>query len=129
MNTYDYSNMYHTEWSNMIKYETVLSLPFLKKSRFTGSERGMRFCLKMIKKEEVSLLEASICPGPFSTDMTDPALFVSAEFPFTEEGKNQAVDWMNAQYEERKSFFEEVYEQPFRFYKLHHRKMEKDTES
>lgn len=104
----------------MIEYDTLLSLPFLKKSRFTGSQRGMRFCVKMVREDEISYLEASACPGPFSVDCTKEELFVSARFPFTDEGRKEAVDWLNEEYKKKFDFYEEVYEHPERFYKVHH---------
>ncbi len=104
----------------MIEYETLLSLPFLKKSRFTGSERGMRYCVKKIEQEDISLLEASVCPGPFSVDMTVKELFSVQIFPFTDEGRKEAVDWMNQEYQRQKEFYEDVYKHPMRYYEKHH---------
>ena len=69
----------------MIDHGTLLSIPFLKKSRFTGSDRGMRYSIYKVeetrvipnedasndaseeapKEEKVTLLEAAACPGPF----------------------------------------------------------------
>ena len=80
----------------MIDHATLLSIPFLKKSRFTGSDRGMRYSIYKVeetrvipnedtsndaseeapKEEKVTLLEAAACPGPFSVDFTKPELFV-----------------------------------------------------
>ena len=75
----------------MIEHDTLLSIPFLKKSRFTGSDRGMRYSIYKIeetrilspettkegessdanaaaeeapKEEKITLLEAAACPGP-----------------------------------------------------------------
>jgi len=104
----------------MIEYETLLSLPFLKKSRFTGSERGMRYCVKMVDREGISMLEASVCPGPFSIDATRKELFCSMDFPFTNDGKKEAVDWLNQEYQRQYEFFEDVFRHPMRYYKKHH---------
>lgn len=105
----------------MIEYDTILSLPFLKKSRFTGSERGMRFVVKMIQKDDISRLEARVCPGPYSVDCTKEELFLSKEFPFTDEGRREAVDWMNEEYRRRFEFYEDVYAHPSRYHKEHHK--------
>ena len=35
----------------MIDHGTLLSIPFLKKSRFTGSDRGMRYSIYKIEEE------------------------------------------------------------------------------
>ena len=95
----------------MIEYDTLLGLSYLKKSRFTGSFRGMRYC---VYKEEDHL--AACCwPGPFAMHKTDPDLFVSESFPFSDGGRKQAVDWLNEQYRAKEAFFEEVYSHPERF--------------
>ena len=84
----------------MIDHGTLLSIPFLKKSRFTGSDRGMRYSIYKVeetrvipnedasndaseeapKEEKVTLLEAAACPGPFSVDFTKPELFTKKRF-------------------------------------------------
>lgn len=104
----------------MIAYDTLLPLSFLKKSRFTGSERGMRYCVRKIEKEEISYLEAMVCPGPFSVDKTKPELFVKKEFPFSDEGRKAAVDWMNEEYQRQYALYEEVFVHPSRYFEAHH---------
>ena len=47
----------------MIDHGTLLSIPFLKKSRFTGSDRGMRYSIYKIEEENETFLEAAACPG------------------------------------------------------------------
>ena len=117
----------------MIEYKTLLSLPFLEKSRFTGSDRGMRYSIYKVEEtavtekdgekseEKISRLEAAACPGPFSVDHTKEELFVRARFSFDDEGRKAAVDWLNHLYEEKKDFFEDVYLHPDRYYQCHHR--------
>ena len=39
----------------MIDHGTLLSIPFLKKSRFTGSDRGMRYSIYKIEEENETL--------------------------------------------------------------------------
>ena len=104
----------------MIEKSEILSLVFLKKSRYTGYYRGMRFCIKKVVQDEISMLEASVCPGPFSVDKTKPELFLKKEFPFTDEGRYEAVDWMNEEYEKRCDFYEDVFHHPSRYVKEHH---------
>ncbi len=135
----------------MIEHDTLLSIPFLKKSRFTGSDRGMRYSIYKIeetrilspeatkegessdanaaaeeapKEEKITLLEAAACPGPFSVDHTKPELFIKERFSFDDAGRAAAVDWLNALYEEKKDFFEDVYLHPDKYYKEHHKKDE-----
>lgn len=134
----------------MIEHDTLLSIPFLKKSRFTGSDRGMRYSIYKIeetriiqsettegtssdaektgeeapKEEKVTLLEAAACPGPFSVDFTKPQLFIKKRFSFDDAGRAAAVDWLNELYEEKKEFFEDVYLHSDKYYKQHHKKDE-----
>lgn len=37
----------------MIDHGTLLSIPFLKKSRFTGSDRGMRYSIYKVEETRV----------------------------------------------------------------------------
>ena len=135
----------------MIEHDTLLSIPFLKKSRFTGSDRGMRYSIYKVeetriiqleataegtssdaegaakeapKEEKITLLEAAACPGPFSVDFTKPELFIKKRFSFDDAGRAAAVDWLNELYEEKREFFEDVYLHPDKYYKEHHKKDE-----
>ena len=73
------------------------------------------------KEEKVTLLEAAACPGPFSVDFTKPELFTKKRFSFDDEGRAAAVDWLNELYEEKREFFEDVYNHPDKYYKEHHK--------
>uniref|UniRef100_UPI003FF083A0 GNAT family acetyltransferase n=1 Tax=Roseburia sp. TaxID=2049040 RepID=UPI003FF083A0 len=80
----------------MITTEDVLSLNFYKKEKFTGSYRGMRYLLEKSKDEEdADIFRCHIWPGPYNYASTPDEKKKTACFPFTEEGKKQAVDWMN----------------------------------
>lgn len=48
----------------MIEHDTLLSIPFLKKSRFTGSDRGMRYSIYKI--EETRIIQTETTEGPSS---------------------------------------------------------------
>lgn len=120
----------------MIAYETLLSIPFLEKSRFTGSWRGMRYSIYRVEEEGAGspedagdgeakaqkeiFLEAAACPGPFSVDRTAPELFETERFSFDDAGRRAAIDWLNALYSRREEFFEDVYRHPERYYEKHH---------
>lgn len=81
----------------MIKTEDILNLNFYKKEKFTGSYQGMRYLIK--KDEDVFI--ATIWPGPYNFASTPDEQKTVASFPFTEEGKQQVVDWMNEQWKSR----------------------------
>ena len=70
----------------MITAEDILNMNFYKKEKFTGSYKGMRYL---------------VWPGPYNFSTTPDDQKISATFPFTEEGRQQAVDWMNEQWRSR----------------------------
>lgn len=85
---------------------------------FHGSFKGMRYKLARNPQEvvwfcsqedkEKGQLEATIWPEPFSFENTSDDKKTSKQFPFTEDGKNEMVDWLNTMYEERKEEWEAV---------------------
>ena len=81
----------------MLKKETFVPIQFFKKEAYTGSMMGMRY---RIKKEEEGL-EATVYPEPYSYEATPDEQKTKEVFPFSEEGREQAVDWINRQYEEK----------------------------
>lgn len=92
----------------MISNEDILSLNFYNYGNpFTGSYKGMRY--RIIKQKEAKNDEGEVMqplgllvvlwPEPFSFEKTEDALKQSRLFPFSEEGKEQAVAWMNEVYE------------------------------
>lgn len=97
----------------MLTYDDALNLNYYKKTSYTGWMGGMRF---LIKREDVIIKEATddtpeekgdpvfhawVWPGPYIFDLTDDSLKTDITFPFTQEGKEQTVDWINEQYESR----------------------------
>ena len=74
--------------TSKIELHGDISIPFLKKSRFTGSFRGMRYVL--IKHEHE--LEPA-------TEVTPDEKKHHRDFPFTTDGIWEAVDWLNAEHE------------------------------
>ena len=77
--------------------------------------------INKIEEENETFLEAAACPGPFSVDFTKPELFTKKRFSFDDEGRAAAVDWLNELYEEKREFFEDVYNHPDKYYKEHHK--------
>lgn len=72
---------------------------------YTGQCGIMRYRIarnpleKVIGKKEKgeAVLEASVWKGPFCYDKTKEEI-ITMEFPFTEEGRIQAVEWLNSLY-------------------------------
>jgi hypothetical protein len=98
----------------MITRKDVMPVNFLKKEKFTGSDTGMRYRMEMTKREvpkedgadgetvEDTVLTVTSWPEPYGYDATPEEEKTRKEFPFSEEGKLAAVDWLNEQYESRK---------------------------
>jgi len=80
----------------MLTRDDVLSLGYLKKAVFHGSCRGMRFQMQKASREEETILLVYAWPEPFTFDKTDDELKVSQEFPFTNDGLEQSIDWLNS---------------------------------
>lgn len=94
----------------MIDLHGDISIPFLKKSRFTGSYLGMRYQLQKLEKtvkeatEEApakteTVLLAVIWPEPFNFEVTPDEKKHSREFPFTTDGIWETVAWLNEEHE------------------------------
>ncbi|MDY3919655.1 MAG: GNAT family acetyltransferase [Candidatus Limivivens sp.] len=81
----------------MIEIKAIMSLPFLKKERFTGSYHGMQYRLEKTGDE----LKATVFPGPCCFDKTSEEKKTSALFPFDGDGLDQAIAWLNQKYEEK----------------------------
>lgn len=82
----------------MITTEEVLNLNFYKKEKFRGSYHGMRFQLELEKEEGNDHFNVYVWPGPYTFANTAPEKIMKNTFPFTMEGKQQAVDWLNETY-------------------------------
>ena len=90
----------------MITNRDILNLNFYRKEQFTGSYRGMRYLIKKDTEDDADIFRAYYWPGPYNFASTDDSLKTSATFPFTEEGKQQVVDWLNARWTEEKERFQ-----------------------
>ena len=77
----------------MIDLTGMISIPFLKKTVFTGSYRGMNYMIKKISDDDGDKIQAIAWPGPFSFAVTDDEKKVS-------DGILEAVKWLNEHYEE-----------------------------
>lgn len=75
------------------------SINFIKKEDLTGSYNGMRYIMQHKKDTFV----ATIWPEPLCFEKTPDEEKTSKEFPLTEEGRNEAIAWLNQCYEAEKS--------------------------
>lgn len=81
----------------MIDLTGIVGIPFLKKSRFTGSDKNMCYVLEKRIKDDVTRMAAVVWPGPNCYDVTSDEKKTTEFFEFSEEGLKQAVSWMNQQ--------------------------------
>ena len=92
-----------------------IALEYIKKEDFLGSYRGMRYRLskQQIKssegEEEVTkdILEVVIWPEPYNFFKTPADKKQKKEFSFSANGKEEAVVWLNEQYDQQKSLWED----------------------
>ncbi len=84
----------------MIESNTIW-LNYIKKEPLTGSYQGMRYRL-----EKADELLVTIWPEPYNYIKTADSLKQKKLFPLTEEGKEQAVLWLNEQYETQKPLWQ-----------------------
>jgi hypothetical protein len=85
---------------------------------YFGSHAGMRFRLARDPMEDCALTPpekkgeavfvATIWPEPYCYEATPEEKKISAQFPFTVEGKEAMVDWLNAQYESRQEDWQDA---------------------
>ena len=81
-----------------------LSTKFLKKESYSGSYRGMRYTLK--KGDEGILVYVYSEPWSFETTPEDEQL--TKEFPFSDDGVKEAVEWLNTLYKEHRKFWDDA---------------------
>lgn len=82
-----------------VKKESFVPMAFFKKEAHTGSFKGMRY--RVIKSEDQ--FEAVVYPEPYCFEATPDENKVKNTFPFTEEGRESVVNWLNDQYDSRKA--------------------------
>lgn len=88
----------------MIQNDDILNMNFYKKEKFTGSYQGMRYLIQKDQGEDESdIFRVTIWPGPYNFASTADDLKSSATFPFTPEGKEQVVSWLNEQWSARRT--------------------------
>jgi len=96
--------------SIMIQNDDILNMNFYKKEKFTGSYQGMRYLIQKDQEEDAEdenvkhdIFRVTIWPGPYNFASTADDLKSSAVFPFTPEGKEQVVGWLNEQWSARRT--------------------------
>ena len=86
----------------------ILYFNNLKSQPYTGSQQGLRYCLRKKgdeKKGEPVILEVFAWPEPFNLEHTPEALVEREEFPVSEEGRAEAIKWLEERYDARKEYW------------------------
>lgn len=96
----------------------LIALEYIKKEDFLGSYKGMRYRLgKVTKKEKVmrdgieeeinqNFIEVVTWPEPYNFFKTPENKKQVQNFPFSGEGKEEAIAWLNKIYIEKKELWE-----------------------
>ena len=71
----------------------------------------MRYRLRKKEEEDKKVLEAVIYPEPFCFEKTAEEEKEYQDFPFTDEGFDGAIAWLNERYEARKKDWEKARKQ------------------
>lgn len=88
----------------MLELKDFMPVNFLKKEKFTGSYKGMRFRMEKLEKEgEETVLFVSIWPEPYNYDSTAEEEKEHREFSFDADGIAGGVDWLNERYEKEQA--------------------------
>lgn len=96
----------------MLERKEYMPLTYFKKQKWTGSYRGMRFLFHRVleplpesteeERTEKEGLEVVVWGEPFSYEATNEKEKTKKQFPFSEEGRQAAIAWLEEQYEGRK---------------------------
>lgn len=97
----------------MLERSEYMPLEYLKKQKWTGSYRGMRFLLhKVVEKQQEELdgetreveqvwLEAVVWREPYSYEVTPEENKTRQRFEFSEAGREAAIRWLEEEYDSR----------------------------
>lgn len=81
-----------------------LSLKALKKEPFSGSHCGMRYYLTLSDDR----LAVYLYPEPWCFEATPEEKKEKKEFPFTQEGLEEAIAWINESFETDRERWEQI---------------------
>lgn len=88
----------------MIEKAELMPLNYYKKSVFTGGYRGMRYRIEKVEEEFL----VTIWPEPYNFETTGEEEKETRQFAFSEEGREEMVQWLNQCYLKRQTVWEEA---------------------
>ena len=85
----------------MLQLKDFMPVNFLKKEKYTGSCKGMRFRMEKFEKAgaDAPILRVSVWPEPYSFDCSPEEEIDFLDCSFDADGIAKGVDWINEQYE------------------------------
>lgn len=92
----------------MIERKDILSIPYLKKTTFTGSHEGMRFRFALIKNEDEQHLEVCAWEAPYAYDYTAEEKKQRKDVEFSEEGIEEGIRWLNELWEQKSEYWKKT---------------------
>ena len=66
---------------------------------YSGSHGGMRYRIARIGKKPDFQLEGSVWKGPYCYAAVSPEQRITQQFPYSEEGRSAAIEWLLQQYQ------------------------------
>ncbi len=82
----------------MITCDEILNMNYYKKTSYTGWTGSMRFRISREASDDAEpVFRVYAWPAPYNFEHTDADQKICTDFPFTEEGRHQVVDWLNEQ--------------------------------
>ena len=106
----------------MIEKDKFHIFNYIKKEEYCASMDGMRYMLKKHKKkvqeegkeEEKEVVLVTIWPEPFCFEKTPDEKKTVKEFVYTEDGLDEAYDWLCQIYDERIDEWTDARDNPYK---------------
>ena len=94
----------------MLQLKDFMPVNFLKKEKYTGSCKGMRFRMEKLDVEGADgpRLGVTIWPEPYGYDATPEDQKEQIVLTFDTDGIAKGVDWLNEQFEGQKARWKTV---------------------
>lgn len=77
----------------------------LKKEPFSGSHNGMRYLFQGDEGKNSTTFTVYVYPEPWCFEQTPKEQIQSSVFPLTDEGMDQAIEWLWGKFEEEKDLW------------------------
>ncbi len=75
---------------------------------YSGEHKGMRYIIKRTGKKPDFILNALVWQGPYASAAVDPENITTKEFEYSEEGRAEAIRWIQQMYDERRNEWDSV---------------------